>query len=177
MAETEFWRDIQGFEGLYQVSSYGRVKSLNYNHTNQERILKQTKNTFGYLLVCLYKEGKGKTFKVHRLVYEKFVGEIPEGMQVNHINEDKTDNRVDNLNLMTCKENINWGTRTERQTEKMTNGITSKQVIQLSLDGVELARFPSTNEVQRQLGFSKGNISNCCNGRYKQVYGFKWRYA
>lgn len=173
----EIFKDIEGYEGLYQVSNLGRVKSLNYNHTNQERILKGVKNAYGYIQVGLHKEGKKKIFKVHRLVYQTFIGEIPKGMQVNHIDEDKTNNRLDNLNLMTPKENSNWGTRNERMAEAKTNGKLSKEVIQLDLEGNEIARFPSANEIQRQLCFSEAHISKCCLGKYKTAYNYKWRYA
>ena len=171
--EEEIWKNIVGLED-YQISNLGRVKSVKFG---KERFLKFGKDNKGYLHISLCKDGKQKWFLVHRLVYEAFVGEIPESMQINHIDEDKTNNRLDNLNLMTPKENSNWGTRTERQAEKMTNGKCSKQVIQLSLDGVELARFPSTMEVQRQLGFIQQNISRCCNGKRKQAYNYVWKYA
>lgn len=176
MEDIEFWRDIQGFEGLYQVSSLGRVKSLEritpQKHHIKERILNQIKVTGGYLNVNLCKDGKLKRFQVHRLVYQTFVGEIPEGMQVNHIDEDKTNNRVDNLNLMTPKENVNWGTRNERSAEKH-----SKQVIQYNLEGNEINRFPSTREVERTLGFAHGYISACCLGKINTAYSYIWRYA
>ena len=116
--EEEIWKDIVGYEGLYQVSNTGKIKSLNYNHTGREKILKQRLFNRGYLYVGLWKNGKQKYFSVHRLEYEAFYGEIPKGMQVNHINEIKTDNRLENLNLMTPKENTNWGTAIQRRAEK-----------------------------------------------------------
>lgn len=126
MEEKEIWRDIKGYEGMYQVSNLGRVKSLprlKWNgkgiHMLKERILKIYITNRGYYRVRLYSNFKGKFFSIHRIVFEAFVGEIPEGMQINHINEDKSDNRLINLNLMTAKENTNWGTRTERARKKM----------------------------------------------------------
>ena len=117
----EIWRDIEGFEGIYQISSQGRVKSLkridNNNHPIKEKILKpniDNREGKGCLRVRLCKNGKQKFFQIHRLVYETFVGKIPDDMQCNHINEKKDDNRLENLNLMTPKENSNWGTRNER---------------------------------------------------------------
>ena len=95
------------------VSNFGNVKSLNYRHTNKERMLK-TQLYKGYVYVFL-KRTKG--YRVHRLVYEAFIGPIPDGMQVNHIDEDKSNNRLDNLNLMTPKENCNYGTGIERRAE------------------------------------------------------------
>lgn len=185
----EEWRDIKDYEGLYQVSNLGRVKSLNYKHTGREKILKSLVDKDGYQRVILCKNGYIKNYFVHRLEYEAFYGEIPKGMQVNHINEIKTDNRVVNLNLMTPKENSNWGTRTKRvaekrkgkkHTEEAKNKISeanSKSVLQIDIKTNEIIKeFSSTREVQRQLGYNHGNISNCCNGKYKTCGGFKWQY-
>ena len=91
----EIWMPIFGCEG-YEVSKIGSVRSLDYLHTGKAKILKPQKTHNGYLQVYLYKDGKLKGFKVHRLVWEAFNGPIPEGMQVNHLNEDKTDNRLEN---------------------------------------------------------------------------------
>jgi hypothetical protein len=125
----EKWRDIEGYEGLYQVSNFGRVRSLDrvvfqknrwgqlWKVTYKGTILKQYKQPY-YLEVDLCKDGVKKHHLVHRIEYEAFNGKIPEGMQVNHINEIKTDNRLENLNLMTPSENINWGTRNERDADK-----------------------------------------------------------
>lgn len=111
----EVWKDIPGYEGLYQVSNLGRVKSLRFN---KEKILKQS-FIKGYYDIKLAKNKVGKRFSIHRLVYMTFKGPIPEGLQVNHINEIKSDNRPENLNLLTPKENTNWGTRNERASEAM----------------------------------------------------------
>lgn len=91
------------------MSNHGRVKSLYYG-----RVLKPEVTTDGYLRVELWKNHKGKKIYLHYVVYTSFNGPIPEGMQVNHINEIKSDNRPENLNVLTPKDNINWGTRNER---------------------------------------------------------------
>ena len=169
--ENEQWKPIKGYEGLYEVSNYGEVKSLNFNRTGREKLLSPRKNGNGYLLVSLFKNGVAKTFLVHRLIYSTFVGEIPEGLQCNHIDEDKENNRVDNLNLMTSKENTNWGTRNARVAAAQ-----SKQVEAFDDDGNVVYRFPSVMEAGRQ-GFSAGNISQCCNGKLKSHGGFIWRYV
>lgn len=174
----EIWKDIPGYEGRYQVSNLGRVKSLNYNKTGIEQIM-VVENIRGYLSLNLSRNGKVKHFRVHRLVWEAFNGPIPEDMQVNHINEDKSDNRLENLNLMTPKENTNWGTGRERMAKTQTNGVLSKPVIQYDLDGNVVAKYPSAQEAHRQTGLLRSNISNCCRGvnYVKTVGGFIWKYA
>ena len=173
----EVWKDVPGYEGLYQVSDLGRVKSLNYRRTGKEQILKPAKDKNGYLQVHLCNDGEDKVLLVHRLVWIAFNGPIPEGYEVNHINENKQDNRLENLNLLSHKANTNWGTRNERAREKLTNGKCSKWVIKLSLNNEILHFYPSTMQVERELGYSQGHISKCCNGKRKTAYGFVWKYA
>ena len=162
---SEVWRDIEGYEGLYQVSDQGRVKSFKWN---KERFLKPSMDKDGYLLVTLCAGGKPKTLKVHRLVCEAFHENPDNKPQVNHINEDKTDNRACNLEWCTCKQNVNHGSRNER---------VSKPVGQYSLDGKLIKLWPSTMEAERQAGFNHGNISQVANGKYKQAYGCIWKYV
>lgn len=169
--EKEIWKDIPNYEG-YQVSNLGRVKSF---YGLKEKILKPWV-TRGYYQVELCKNSIGKNYLVHRLVWEAFNGQIPENMQVNHINEIKTDNRLSNLNLMTCKENINYGTGIERRVKKRINGKGSKPVLQFTLDDNLINEYASVMQVERELGFANSNIVNCCKGKYKQAYGYKWRY-
>lgn len=194
----EFWKDIPDFEGLYQVSTYGRVKILErkYNcghghiQTNHMReCIKKGSKGKDYYQVLLSKFGKKRVCKkVHRIVYETFKGRILEGMQVNHIDENKLNNRVENLNLMTPKENNNWGTSKKRRSIKMKNRKDmSKPVYQIK-DGIIINRFDSIHEAGRVTGIPFGNISHCCNGDikknkngYKYVVksagGYKWEYA
>ena len=175
--DEEIWKDIKGYEGLYQVSNLGRVKSLGNNKNRKEKILKACLNNNGYLQVNLFKNGKRKTEKVHRLVWKAFNGKIPKGLQVNRINEIKTDNRLENLNLMTCKENNNWGTGNERRAKSQRNDKKrSKSVIQKNLHGEVIKIWPSAREIERQLGYNQGNISSCCRGKYTQAYGYLWQY-
>lgn len=181
--ENEIWRDIKGYEG-YQVSNLGRVKSLKRFRKGKngslvpinEKIKKSVISRNGYYRVELCKNSIQKMYLVHRLVWEAFNGQIPENMQVNHINEIKADNRLENLNLMTPKENSNWGTRNERRAKKQTNGKKSKPVLQYDLNDNLVKEYPSIRQVERETGFANQNIINCCNGKYKQAYGFKWQY-
>ena len=129
MDMEEIWKDIEGYEGMYQVSSLGNVRSLNrivrHNYGGDAHKVGKLKTVSlskrGYRFVSLYKNNTIKGFRVCRLVYAAFVGPIPEGMQVNHIDECKTNDAVWNLNLMTPKENSNWGTRNHRISVKLAH--------------------------------------------------------
>lgn len=165
----ENWKDIIGFEGLYQVSDLGRVKSF-YN--GKERVLVGVKNTNGYLKVGLWKDGKVKQYRVHRLVAEAFIPN-PYGLpEVNHKDECKTNNAVSNLEWCDNRYNNNYGTRTERSAKAQ-----SRTVHQYTLDGSLVRSYPSVMEAERSTGCNHGYISKCCNGKYKQAYGYIWSYT
>jgi hypothetical protein len=180
----EVWKNISGYEGLYEVSSLGRVRSLPhkvYNkligeYISKEKILKQGSLVRGYKGVGLYKNGKEKTQKVHRLVAEAFIPNPNNYPEVNHKNEDTSDNRVTNLEWCTSKYNSNYGTRTQRIAQKNLNRNKSKRVLQLDLSGNLIHVWPSASETQRN-GFSQGNVSACCRGERKTHKGYKWQYA
>lgn len=162
---------IKGYEN-YEVTTTGEVINVKTG-----RILKPGKDGGGYLFVILSKNGIKKNFHIHRLVAESFIPNPDNLPCVNHKDEDKTNNLVTNLEWCDCKYNINYGTRNERMAKTMTNGKTSKTILQLRKDGSFVCIWSSVNEVQRQLGYSSGNITKCCNGKYHTAYGFKWCYA
>lgn len=173
MNTIEIWKDIKGYEGLYQISSLGKVKSLKFG---KEKILKPRKNTFGYLESVLCKNGNSKSFKIHRLVAEAFIPNPNNLPCVNHKNENKILNTVENLEWCTYKYNINYGTRNERVSQTEINDPNrSKQVYQYTFDKQLIKVWESINECKRN-GLSSGNISQCCNGKRIQYKGYKWEF-
>ena len=176
-AFLETWKDITGYEGLYQVSDFGDVRSLNYRHTGQVRVLKQRIYKGGYLQVHLCKDGKKKLHLVHRLVATAFI-ENPDNLPcINHKDEDKTNNIVSNLEYCDHAYNNRYGTRIQRAAEARRNDPKrSKKVLQLTLDGKLVMEWSSTAECGRN-GFSRTAISECCNGKRKTHKGYRWVYA
>ena len=165
---NEVWKDVKDYEGHYQVSNQGRVKSLKQG---KERILKPRVEGSGYFFVDLYKNNESKMCKVHRLVALTFIPNPNNLPEVNHKDEDKTNNSVENLEWCSSKYNSNFGTRTQRQAEKI-----SKTVFQYTKTGEFVKEWKSTHDIERNLGYSKGNISSCCRGKYKSAYGYVWKY-
>lgn len=163
MAE-EIWCPIKGYESMYEVSDKGRVRSLKFG---KERILKPGRNPEGYLLVVLCKNGERKAYKVHRLVAKTFIPNPDNLPQVNHKDEDKTNNSVINLEWCDLKYNCNYGTRNKR---------ISKPILQFTKDGEFVKEWKSSSEIKRNLGYSNCNISSCCTGRYKSAHNFIWKF-
>ena len=178
----EIWKDVKGYEGKYKVSNLGRVKSLkrtvahggSKTRTFPETLLKTNKVAFDYLQVSLYKEGKRKCRYVHNLVMEAFVGEKKKGYEVNHKDEDKNNNTLENLEYLTAKENNNYGTRIRRMSEKNTNGKKSKKIKGTHLTTGEEVIFPSISEAKRQ-GYGN-HISDVCRGVRSKCNGYKWEF-
>lgn len=167
----EEWKDIKGYEGLYQVSSLGRVKSLNYNKTGKEHLLNPGKVGGGYLMFVLSKGGKRSNLLLHRLVAEAFIPNPDNLPCVNHKNEDKSDNRVENLEWCTHKYNNNYGSH-----NTLIGLSNSKAIYQYTIDGLFVKKWISPYEVERQLGFSNTAIRNCALGYSKSSFGYKWCY-
>lgn len=183
----EEWKTIKDYPN-YQVSNLGNVKSLDYKGTGKEKIKKSEDNGNGYLRVVLYKNGKGKHYYVHRLVAQAFITNPDNLPQVNHKDENPSNNCVSNLEYCDQKYNNSFGTRIERIVKANINHPNkSKIVVQYDLDGNYINEFPSAREVERQLGFSNQSILYSCNGGYfdkkrnkwanvSQAYGFIWKY-
>jgi HNH endonuclease domain protein len=178
----EEWRDIRGYEGLYQVSSFGRVKSLDrkvfVRKRNSYRLFKgkpkygSFENKNGYHVVSLYRDGKSKRFFVHRLVACTFLSNPTNLPQVNHKDEIKTNNHVDNLEWCDAKYNTNYGNCIEKRIAPQR-----KRVSQFTLFGKFIKTYESMAEIERELGYNHSAICFCCKGIMKTAYGYKWRYA
>lgn len=151
----------------YEVYEDGRIWSYKY-----KKFLKPQTLPNGYQQVCLTdNEGKTKMYYVHRVVWEAVTrSQIQPGMEINHISEVKNENSFSNLELVTPKQNINYGTGNARRAESQ-----SKQVYQYSKDGELIAVWESTKEAQRN-GFNSGSVAKCCNGKIKSHKGYIWSY-
>lgn len=175
----EVWKPVKGYEGLYEVSSLGRVRSVKRNlvmHPHPRR--------HGYLAVMLYGKGGHKTrnfkqFSVHRLVAEAFIPNPDNLPEVNHKDECKTNNCAENLEWVTRLENVNYGTAKTRRAKKAVNGKKSVAIQQFTKDGELVKTYPSLAEVHRQTGYEQANICRCAQGskQYSHAYGYVWRYV
>ena len=158
----EIWKDIKGYEGLYQVSNLGRVYGL-----TAHKLVKPHLNNKGYLKVDLYKSGKGRRFFVHRLVAETYIPNPNNYPQVNHKDESKLNNCANNLEFCDGKYNINYGTGHERTTEKVRKAVFC----------IEMNRsFNSITEASEETGICIQSISMCCCGKYKTAGNLHWRF-
>ena len=154
-------KDIKGYEGLYAITSCGKVWSY-----RRKKFMKNSDAKDGYLKISLTKDGQVRTYQVHRLVAEAYIPNPDNKPQVNHLDENKKNNCVNNLAWATPRENMNYGTRNERaRATRIKNGkpagITRKAVYCVELDRV----FVSTCQAARELGLDQGSISKCCNGK------------
>lgn len=172
MNMTEIWKDIEGFEGLYQVSNYTRVRTVEriVQFGNRKRlvksiILKQTVNKkSGYVSVMLSKEKVQKRCYVHRLVAQAFIPNPDNLPEIDHINRIKTDNRI---------ENLRWVDRSKQLKNRDLSTIT-KHVIQLTLNNEFVNKFDSISEASNQTGINDECIRQCYHGKRKTAGGYKW---
>ena len=166
----EEWKDIKGYEGIYQISNKGRVKSLNYNRTGKEKIREGTVDNTGYKIISLSKNGKEKKYSIHRLVAQAFLPNPDNLPVVNHKDENKLNNNVENLEWCTHKYNCNYGTRNERTSKK-----NRKKIICVETGEI----FIGTQDVIDRMFGGKGrpsNITNQLKGRNKSAYKYHFKY-
>lgn len=183
----ETWRDIKEYEGLYQVSNLGKIKSLNkywkvnnYNNiiNKKEKIIKQNLDHKNYLFVHLWKNGKSKNFKVHRLVAQTFIPNPENKLTVNHKDGNKSNNSVENLEWCTQSENVIHAYKkglAKRRTGKMNKN--SKIVYQIDKETKKIINiFYGTTEASRITGIPQSNIWRCCAGKQKYSNNYIWKY-
>lgn len=182
----EVWKDIKGYEGLYQVSNLGRIKSLSRYvdvregvkiHIN-ERVKPHYINKKGYCQIGLCKDGIRKGFLVHRLVADAFIQNPQNKRTVNHINCDKSDNRIENLEWATYSENIRHAFSNNLIDNSHSYDERKKPIVQLDKESGELLNtYDSIGSAMRSIGKNTKNvIINCCKGRGHSAYGYRWLY-
>lgn len=170
----EIWKDIAGYEGLYKVSNLGRVKSLNYRKTGKEKERIPNKNNSGYLYVGLHKDGKMNNFLIHRLVAEAFIENVNDLPQVNHKDENKLNNCVENLEWCSAKYNSNYGEHNYNIRKTMSSKVPN--VLQYTLDGKFLNEYVSGRDAERKTGIPHKGILQCCQGKWRTWRGYIWKY-
>lgn len=179
----EIWKDIAGFENCYQVSNLGRVKSLQRKQRIKDKILKPSFGKRNYLQINLYKDGRMFKFSIHKLVANAFISNPNNYPCINHKDEDKQNNTVENLEWCDYKYNNSYGGRLNRVSE---NNCLSKNVLQYTkneqfIKEWQNARFAIIgnnffNKDVANIKTIKRAINNCCSGERKTAYGFKWKY-
>lgn len=167
---NEIWKDIPGYEGFYQVSNTGKVKSMNYGRSGVPGILVTGDNGSGYQFVKIRNLDKKYSYHyVHRLVWESFYGPIPEGLQINHKDENKSNNSLENLEIVTPKQNANYGTRNIRMVLPQMKPVAKIDIA----TGEILKEYSSLSCAMKEYG---RGVAHAVKGRYKQAYGFEWKY-
>lgn len=172
----EIWKDVVGYEGRYQVSNLGRVKSLRMwssvqrRYCQRERILKQYQNTTGYFQINLKTNGTRRLGLVHRLVAQAFIPNLENKREVNHINGIKADNRVENLEWCTSQYNTIHAYKTGLEIHP------TRKVVQYDLQGNQIKEWASIRGASVAVGVYEANISACCRGLRNKAGGYIWKY-
>lgn len=183
----EIWKDIAGYEGLYQVSNFGNVRSLNWRKRGIVQNLYLKKQNRGYRHVELTKDGVRKAHTIHRLVAETFIPNPNNYPVINHKDEDKTNNNAANLEWCTYQHNVkhsmllhpdrSFGCHSGGNPNKGKPYSRMDKVIQLSKDGLVLRVWDSLVSIKHEKGYNEWSIGECCRGQRKSAYGFKWQFA
>lgn len=168
---TEEWKEIEGYGGFYFVSNLGRVKSV---VNGEEKLLTITKMQTGYRKVILTSHGKRRNCTVHRLVAKAFVDGYQDGYTVNHIDENKDNNRADNLEWCSSRENTLKYCENHKQENKPYKYF--KRVVQFDKDGNTIKVWNSLSEIEKLTGKKQSSILRCCENKGHTAYGYKWRY-
>lgn len=172
----EEWKHIKDYEGLYEVSNLGNVRSLARNTTSGKLLKPELQS--GYLKVMLSKNNNKKWYSIHRLVAITFIENKENKEQVNHIDGNKINNNANNLEWVTCQENIIHSIENKlKVTKKGVEHKLSKEVYQYDLYGNLIAKWGSINEGYRETGVRKSGISACCRGKVNKAGGYVWRFA
>ena len=174
----EVWKDIKGFEGLYQISTMGNVKGLNWRNTGQSRKLVPKISNKGYAHVHLYKNGFQKDSTIHRLVAKHFLANAADYQEINHKDENPLNNNVDNLEWCDHLYNVRCYINNHVNTKK--KGIPYKQtpkIEQRTHDGTLLQTWDSFIQIKHKLNKNESSIRDCCSGKRQQAYGYLWAFA
>lgn len=183
----EIWKDIEGYEGLYKVSNLGNVKSLNWRNTGEEKNLYLKPHNKGYLQVELAKDGTKRSFVVHRLVATAFIPNQSGLPQVNHKDENKTNNCVWNLEWCSRSYNAKYSLNRHPERKPKCGGRkkgcrykganSEKRIAQMTTSGEIVKEWESSRTIFLETGMSDWSISECCRGNRKTAYGYKWQYV
>lgn len=174
---TEEWKDVKGYEGFYQASNYGNVRgvdrivkrSLGAHRIQHGVKIKQFLNNDGYPTILFHKDGLVESHNTHRVVALHFIENEQNKPEINHLDENKLNNRIDNLEWVTRKENMNWGTLSERM---------SKKVVQTDKDGNIIKIWCSAKNISDTLEYDKNKIRIFCRKKQsKPLYGFYWEFV
>ena len=174
----EIFMDIKGYEGSYQVSNLGNIRN------NKGRIMKQRKDRYGYMRISFRKDGNLKTYYVHRLVLQAFKANPDNKPHVNHLDENKENNNLNNLAWSTAAENNSWGTKNSRANEtKRKNGVFDKLAKNNNLNPPKKVLcittgkvYESAHDAARDLNLNNSAITQCCKGKYKRTKGYQFKY-
>ena len=181
----EIWKEIEGYGGRYKVSNLGNVKSMNYGNHGYERNLVPKVNNCGRLWVELFSNGEKKQILIHRLVGQAFIPNPQNLPQINHKDENPMNNVVDNLEWCTKEYNLQytanrhpeWFRHGDEPGRQRKSKNKNHAINQYDAEGNFIRQWPNSRTIFQQTGMSDWSISECCRGKRKKAYGFKWQYA